>query len=88
MGLEDLVFGTVCSTILNMELLPNLNQVCAMIIIEENLRKLHEGKTKKEKLLLFFFRQRIRWSPVNVTRKQRSVNIVVIWDMMLKDVFS
>lgn len=44
MGLEDGVYGTVCSNILSIEPLPNLNRVYAMVIQEELLRNIAVNK--------------------------------------------
>lgn len=43
MGLDDGMYGMVCSNILSMNPLPNLNRVYAMII-QEDIELLHETK--------------------------------------------
>ena len=44
MGLDDSVYGTVCSNILSTKPLPSLNQAYAMIVQEERVRNVIRGK--------------------------------------------
>ena len=47
MGLDDVVFGTICSNILSTEPLPNMSQVYAMIIREERHKAV--ARTREER---------------------------------------
>ncbi|XP_010274630.1 PREDICTED: uncharacterized protein LOC104609904 [Nelumbo nucifera] len=47
MGLDDDIFGTVCSNILSMEPIPNMNKVYSMIIQEDRHRSLARGKEEQ-----------------------------------------
>lgn len=49
MGLDDVMYGTLRSNVLSMELLPNLNKVYYMVIQEERHRILPEIKRDMEK---------------------------------------
>lgn len=54
------MFGTVCSSILNMEPLPNLNRVYAMVITEERHREIARGKDDKNEAMAFAVQTKVR----------------------------
>jgi len=60
MGLNDSMFGTVSSSILNMEPLPNLNRVYAMVITEERHREIASGKDDKTEAMAFAVQIKVR----------------------------
>ncbi|KZV55154.1 hypothetical protein F511_30344 [Dorcoceras hygrometricum] len=56
MGLDDSVYGTVCSNILSTEPLPSLNRAYSMIIQEERVRNITRGKEQQSEHMAFAFK--------------------------------
>ncbi|XP_012840356.1 PREDICTED: uncharacterized protein LOC105960698 [Erythranthe guttata] len=67
MGLEDSMFGTVRSTILNLDPLPNLNRVYAMIMTEEQHRTVARNKDDRIDVVAYLAQSKVQGGP-NVTR--------------------
>ncbi|XP_019052199.1 PREDICTED: uncharacterized protein LOC109114304, partial [Nelumbo nucifera] len=53
MGLDDSVYGTVCSNILGTDPLPNLNKAYAMVIQEERLKTMTPSKEERKEAMSF-----------------------------------
>lgn len=52
-GLDDGVYGTVCTNILSMDPMPNLNRVYAMIIQEERHKNMARIKDERNDVVVF-----------------------------------
>lgn len=53
MGLDDTIFGAVCSNILSMDALPSMNQAYWMIVREECHRTIARGKEDRDDAVSF-----------------------------------
>ncbi|KAJ0091648.1 hypothetical protein Patl1_14686 [Pistacia atlantica] len=87
MGLDDSTYGTVRSNILSTEPLPNLNRAYAMIVQEERVRHMTQGREQRGEPMAFLFKQ-IELGKAMHWINMRCAQTVVRQDIMQTHAFS
>lgn len=92
MGLDDGVYGVVCSNILSTEPLPNLNRVYSMIVQEERHKSILRSKDERSEVVGFTtqtglkaaaVRTKIRGCPIADTVDERVMKPQSVFNLLV-----